>query len=220
MTISQTVEEVWIGVDQGSDHHFTLRVLPAQNHGLLNIRDPAQVFFDFFRVHVLAVGEDDQVLLPAGDVDVSVLVHVADVAGTEPAVFGEHCLGGFFVPVVTQHHVFALYADFPGGISVFVDVFFLPVVFGGVNPHLALFHGGTDGVESVLTHPVYSNQRCAFSDPVAFQNGDPEGVKVLYQLGRQGSAAADDDLQIAAERTRDLGKELAAQVDPGFPQTV
>ena len=69
--------------------------------------DFVDAVFDFAGVDVFAV-HDDEVFQAVDDVDVAVFVHVGEVAGVEPAVFGEDFLGFFrFVPVALHDVVAA-----------------------------------------------------------------------------------------------------------------
>ena len=68
--------------------------------------------FDIIRADVLAVGEDDDVLLQtAFYIEIAVLVQMAFVTGMEPTV-GVNLTGGSFgVFVITEHDVLALDKD-------------------------------------------------------------------------------------------------------------
>ena len=71
--------------------------------------------FDVVRVDVLAVGEDDDVLLQtAFYIEIAVLVQMTFVAGMEPAV-GVNLTGGSFgVFVIAEHDVLAFDQDLAG----------------------------------------------------------------------------------------------------------
>ena len=71
--------------------------------------------FDVVRADVLAIGEDDDVLLQtAFYIEIAVLVQMAFVAGMEPAV-GINLPGGCFgVFVIAEHDIFALDKDLAG----------------------------------------------------------------------------------------------------------
>ena len=67
--------------------------------------------FDFARIDVFTV-DDDEVFQAVYDVDVAVFIHVSQVAGSEPAVFGEDFFSGFRIFIITCHYIFAAYLDF------------------------------------------------------------------------------------------------------------
>ena len=62
--------------------------------------------FDFARIDVFAV-DDDEVFQAVYDVDVAVFIHVSQVAGFEPAVFGEDLLRFFRLVPVALHDIVA-----------------------------------------------------------------------------------------------------------------
>ena len=68
--------------------------------------DFVDAVFDFAGVDVFAV-HDDEVFQAVDDVDVAVFVHVGEVAGVEPAVFGEDFLGFLGLVPVAFHDVVA-----------------------------------------------------------------------------------------------------------------
>ena len=63
-----------------------------------------KLILNFLGRDVLAVREDNQVFLSAGDIEIAVLVLVAQIAGHQPAVLGER-LGGFFGILVVALHL-------------------------------------------------------------------------------------------------------------------
>ena len=69
--------------------------------------DFVDAVFDFAGIDVFAV-HDDEVFQAVDDVDVAVFVHVGEVAGVKPAVFGEDFLGFFgLLPVAFRDVVAA-----------------------------------------------------------------------------------------------------------------
>ena len=76
--------------------------------------DFVDAVFDFAGVDVFAV-HDDEVFQAVDDVDVAVFVHVGEVAGMEPAVFGEDFLGFFGLVPVALHDVVAADEEFADG---------------------------------------------------------------------------------------------------------
>src|SRR5204862_3617308 len=106
----------------GLHHHDRLdRFAPfvvgnADHGGLGDVRVVAYRALDFGGIDVLAAG-DDHVLDAVVDVEVAVLIHVAGIAGTQPAVATER-FGGCLRQVPVADHVGAGaggdFADFAG----------------------------------------------------------------------------------------------------------
>ena len=63
-----------------------------------------KLILNFLGRDVLAVREDNQIFLSAGNIEIAVLVLVAQIAGHQPAVLGER-LGGFFGILVVALHL-------------------------------------------------------------------------------------------------------------------
>ena len=90
---------------------FTLRILDAKDEDFLYIRNAGQVVFDLFGEDVLAVVEDDQVLLASGDEELPFFVEASEVAGVESAVRHEDFRREIGALVVAEHDGVALDAD-------------------------------------------------------------------------------------------------------------
>src|SRR5690606_25730673 len=92
--------------DQGDE-----RALPLQARDLLDVVALGVTHLALFRVDVLAPAEDDQLLGTAGDVEVTVIVEMAELAGTEPAILGERFGVGFIVVAVAGEGARSLELD-------------------------------------------------------------------------------------------------------------
>ena len=66
---------------------------------------------DGLRGNVLAVLQDDEVLLPARQVQEALPVHISEVAGAEPAVLREALAGPLRIIIITHHDGGTLHAD-------------------------------------------------------------------------------------------------------------
>ena len=96
-----------VGIDLGGD-----AVPVTEGDDVLNELVAVELVLDQLRGHVLAVAEDDEVLFSAVEVEEAVLVHIAQVAGAEPAVLGEGLGGELRVVDVAHHHGGALHLNF------------------------------------------------------------------------------------------------------------
>src|SRR5712664_192938 len=97
-----------IGDDERNDEFSFV----TQDHGVQDVGAGFQGVFDGLRSDEFARRCLDQVFLAVGDEEIVVLVHVADVAGAEPAVFGENFAGSFGILVIALHDARALDQDF------------------------------------------------------------------------------------------------------------
>src|SRR5205085_4733249 len=97
--------------DDDRDPHFAeVRVRHAHDRALRDAGHVVDVALDLRRVDVVAAA-DDQVLAAADDGDVAALVHLADVAGAEPAVVGELLPGLLRHAPVALEHIGAFHLD-------------------------------------------------------------------------------------------------------------
>ena len=84
------------------------RLAVADHHALADQRVQADLVLEHGRRDVLAAGGDQDLLLPAGDLDEPVDVELAQVAGVEPAVGVDRGRRGLVVLPVALHHLAAL----------------------------------------------------------------------------------------------------------------
>ena len=95
--------------------------------------------FDLFRIYVLSVRTEYHAFAPAFDKQRVVLVHRADVAGVQPALFVDDLPGCFRVFVVSFHHVRTFDPDFT-----------LSALVGIVDFNLYAFHDRTYSLKEGL----------------------------------------------------------------------
>ena len=165
------------------------------DHHILDALDGHEVGFQLFGIDVLAVVENDQVLGPAGDVQITVLIEVTQVTGTEIAVLGEGFGSGLGVLVVTQHDTGTLDQD-------------LAVL----DLHIHIGHGLAHGLEFIHFRIVGGDQGRAFRQAVALVHIDAKLIKGLGDLRPQGGAANDHIGQVAAK----LLQQALVQQPPGI----
>src|SRR6266849_10916714 len=72
----------------------------AQDHGVQDVGAGLERVFDGLGGDKFARRRLDQVFLAVGDEEIVVLIHVADIAGAEPAVFAENFASGFGILVI------------------------------------------------------------------------------------------------------------------------
>ena len=70
------------------------------------------MYHQLFRIYVLAVGKDDEILPSARNIQVSFFIQISKVACMEPAVCGKRLLGSFRILVISHHDTIALDNDF------------------------------------------------------------------------------------------------------------
>ena len=163
-----------------------------------------QMLLELLGEHVFAVRQDDYVLLTSGDVDIAVVVDVADISGLEPAVVlevfhvvSERALGGFLIFVITEHNVVALYNDFAEVLDrVFID-----------SDPLSVYRLA-DRTEFSGSVRVAGDKRRAFGDSIALEDHDAEAVEILEYLRAYRSSAADYRLHLTAHCGEYLTEKL------------
>ena len=100
------------GREHRNSHQFTVA---GKDDGLGDFGQGIDEGFDIVRADVLAVGEDDNILLQtAFHIEIAVFIQVAFVAGMKPAV-GVNLPGGSFgVFVIAEHDILAFDKDLTG----------------------------------------------------------------------------------------------------------
>src|SRR5690349_3291419 len=84
----------------------------TNNHGVQDVGAGLERVFDGLRSDKFSSRGLQQIFFAVGDEEIVVLVHVADVAGPEPAVFAENFAGGLGVFVIAVHDARTLDEDF------------------------------------------------------------------------------------------------------------
>src|SRR5438046_1874149 len=109
----------------------------ADNHGVADVGAGLECVFDGLRSDEFSGRGFQQVLLAVGDEKIVVFVHVADIAGAEPAVFAQDFAGGFSVFVVAVHDARTLDENFS--------------VFGNADLHIGNgFAGTTHAIHGIV----------------------------------------------------------------------
>src|SRR5690606_40592879 len=102
------------GVELDPDQGGQIVAAVADDHRLLDVRGRLEAVLDLRRGDVLSPGRDDDVLDPVDDLDVGAVDPLADVAGLQPPVLGEHLGGGFRAVPVALEVAAVLGLDFTG----------------------------------------------------------------------------------------------------------
>src|SRR5258706_10428022 len=87
----------------GNEERHDEFVPVAHDHSIKDVWTGLERIFDGLRGNEFACGGFEQIFFAVGDGEVIVLVHVADVAGGGPTVFGGKLGRGFRILVVTLH---------------------------------------------------------------------------------------------------------------------
>src|SRR5690606_36660560 len=152
--------------DQGDE-----RALPLQDGDLLDVGALGVNLLDLFREDVLATAEDDQLLGTAGDVEVTVNVEMAEIAGTEPAILGERFGVGFIVVAVAGEDARSLELDLAPLRTVSFDL---------RDPDLAVAQGPAFAAVPLLSGPVTSAYGCCFRLTIAVEHFLAESLQLQH----------------------------------------
>src|SRR6185503_2074089 len=144
----------------------------AVHHRLADERIALEQVLDVLRRDVHPARGDDEVLLPIRDVEKSVLVEPADVAGGEPAIGEEHLPGGLRLLEVTLGDVAAPPEDLAVGRDLDLDA------------RLGLAHRA----ELEVIEPVEGERGTGLGETVALEDQDARGMKELRDLLRERRA--------------------------------
>ena len=125
-----------------------------------------KLILNALRGNILAVGEDDQVLLPACQIKETVLIQMAQVAGLQPSVPGNGLPCLLLILVVAHHHRRALDLD----LAVF-------------NANLTAPHHESDRPHLVETIVIrHGDLRRALAHPIALSDTDADVPEPSGQL--------------------------------------
>ena len=170
-----------IAIDLGAESAFrTLFVKHRRNDDLGDIRDALNIILDLLGVNVLAVGEDDEVLLTSRDDELTALVDGTVVAGVEFSVDEDLC-GLLGVLVVAEHDRITLDCDLAQTVLVHI-----------LNGDIDAGKRNACRFKIIEIVAVCGYERRAFGDAVAVYQCDSDAVEELTDLGADGCAAADD----------------------------
>ncbi len=167
----------------------------------------AEKRLDLLGVDVLSVREDDEILRPAREDEPARLVEASDVPRAEVALRVEGVGGLLRHPVITEHDVLALDADFPVALGIGVGD-----LQGKTGERKA------DGARGIELIAIAGDERGALGDAVAVDDIDAVVVKGPDKLGAEGRAARNDDAEVPSEGGEDLSEQKGAEVDMKLPQ--
>src|ERR1700733_13602337 len=137
---------------------------------------------------VLAAGGDDELLLPPGDGQESLVVEFADIAGAEPAVLGEGLLGSRLVLPVARED--GRPAD--QNLAVVTDLD------RGTGQRLP------DGADLVAVRPVDRRRRGGLGEAIPLKDDDADAAEEVAEPIAERRAAGDGVSHPAAERRPQL----------------
>ncbi len=194
------------GVRVQGDQRGDVRLAVADHHGLADQGVAAQPVLQHGRGHVLAAGRDDDLLLPAGDGQVALVVQGPQVAGAEPAILGERFPGRLLgVPVAGEDGPTA-----DPDLAVLADL--------DRHPGQRLAHAA----DLVALRAVHRHGRRRLRQPVALQHSDARAAEEVAQSAGQRGAPGDGVLRPAAQRRPQLAVDqpvehrvLDPQAQPG-----
>ena len=142
-----------------------------------------QQVFDLLRCNIFAVGQNDQVLDTAGDIDEALIVHIAHITGSQPPVRCDDLRSQFRGVDIAHHHGGALHLNFPV-----------------YNTHFTASYQHTAAVSLVGTGPARNgNTGRTLRHTVTL--GDPNADVLIFvnQLRGQMSTAGNDLIDSLAE---------------------
>src|SRR5258708_7524340 len=172
-----------IGDDERNDEFSFV----TQDHGVQDVGAGFERVFDGLRSDEFARRCLDQVFLAVGDEEIVVLVHVANVAGAEPAVFAKNFAGSFGILVIALHDARALDQDF--------------AIIGGSDVHVGNRLART--AHAVLGI-IAGDDRRSFGQTVTLIDGDADGPEKFGELFGKRRAAGRDDTQVSAGAPADF----------------
>ena len=151
---------VLVGINLGNDSivlHASL-ALSLVNNDVDNAGNRDELCLNLLGVNILTVGEDDEVLLTAGNVDLTVLAELTVVAGLEVSVLGYSVSSCLLVLVVAEHYVATLNPDLT--LAVFVRL---------VDLDLVYVTSGTYATGDNVVRMVARDDGCALGNAVAVE---------------------------------------------------
>ncbi len=151
-------------------------------------------------VHVLTRGQDDHVLAPADDVEMTIHL-LAQIARAEPAVLGKRLSGRGLVVVIAFEHHRPAYQNLTDTVGV-----------GLVDLYLRAVHRFADRAYAVVVLVCRCRRPARLGQAVALQNGKAELMKVRGHRLVKSRSGGDSDTQLAAEGLMHLAKEFPAEV--------
>src|SRR5438552_1428487 len=172
-----------IGDDEGNDKFAPI----ADDHGVEDVGAGLEGVLDGLRSDEFSSGGFQQIFFAVGNEEIVVLVHVADIAGAEPAVFAENFACGFGVFVIAVHDARTLDEDFS--------------IFGNADLDIG---NGFAGTAHAIHGIVAGNDRGSFRKTVTLIDGNADGPEKFRERFREWRAAGRDDTQMAGGSKADL----------------
>ena len=119
-----------------------------------------KVSFDLFRINVLSVRENYQILLSSGYIYPSFFIELSVVTCMEEAILVEDLCCRFRIVIISEHHIRSLHADL--SLSVFIRV---------VDLYTACKDRSTHAARLAVLISVSRDQRGTFCDSVSVKDG-------------------------------------------------
>ena len=158
-------------------------------------------FLELLDVDIVAAGIDDNFLGTPDNVQTPVVIEAPEVSGVKPSV-AQNFGGRGLVAIVTGHHVRPV-RDYLANRSRRRHQLDLDAVqWASHRADLQRFVGPRD-----------SQNRCAFSQTVAFEQRNADVVEKLRDAMGQGGTAADREPQPSAQRGMNLSENNRAEVE-------
>ena len=173
-----------VGNDDGDDEF----ALVADDHGIEDVGAGLQRVFDGLWGDEFSSGGFEKILFSIGDEEIVVFVEIADVAGLEPAVFGENFAGGFGGSEIALHDARALGADF--------------AIFGDANLDI---QDGAAGTPDAISGIVAGEDGRGFRQTIALVNANTNGPEKFGEILGEWGATGKNDAQFAAGAGANLG---------------
>ena len=136
-----------IGIDQRGENDIAgALVFSADNDALGDLFDQTEMLLNLLGEYILTVFQNDDGFQTAGDGNVTILIHGADISGAEPAVLGE-CFGSsLFILIVAEHDIGAADLDLTLGQTL--------IVFGNIAaPKVQRYANNPNELEKFLSDP-------------------------------------------------------------------
>jgi len=173
-----------VGNDDGNDEF----ALIADDHGVEDVRTRFESVFDGLRSDEFAGGSFEEIFFAIGDEEVVVFVEIADVAGFEPAIVGEHIVGGFGRFEVTLHDARALGENF--------------AVVGNAELDVGNRAAGAAGT---VVRVIAGEDGRGFRQAVALIDGNADGPEKFAEIPGERGSAGKNGAELAAGAGTNFG---------------
>src|SRR6266567_1400267 len=161
---------------------------------------------DFFGIDILAIGENDHVLLAPGDEQISALVDVTEVAGVQPAILEHFGCGVRTIPVALHHDRSANNDLATRGRAI---IWSLRLDDFGFYSFQRFAHRAN----YVVVRRIDERAAACFREAVRLQNVYPQRRKVLRDLGVKSRSAGDQEPHALAEQIVNPAKEYPPRIE-------